>query len=223
VKDNAINNRIIFTIDLLKGRGIPLRSGPVRIIIALITALVPAVIAISLYSLYQHNEVVTKTKQQDMIRFRDKTADLSDAVKMKNTLESEKVLYRACLSEVRASIEKFNQWSPVLTTLAEELPDSVVLTNLAVEQDSIEKEVPKEDDPGKRIKINVPVTKLILKVNNQGQEDCREEVKEFRDRLFASSVLGPKLQDIVPNRKTESVDGKETVSYEIECLFKTEQ
>jgi hypothetical protein len=223
VKDNETQNRITFTIDLLKGRGIPLKSGPCGIIIVLITALLPAVVAVSLYSMYQHNKVVTKMKRQNVLQLRDKTADLSDAVKMKNSLENEKVLCSACLSAVKTSLAKFDQWSPVLETLAQELPASVVLTNLSVKQDSIQKEVPKEDDPKKKIKISVPVTKLILKINNQGQEDCREEVKEFRDRLFASSVLGARLQNIVPNRKTERVDGKETVSYEIECLFKPEQ
>lgn len=217
-----LNTEAIFTIDLLKGRGIPPKSGPAGIIIVAITVLVPAVFAIALYGLYLHNEVVMKIKQQNVIKLQDMTADLSDAVKLKKSLENEKVLYRACMSEVKASIGKFNQWSPVLTTLVEEMPSSVVLTNLSVQQDSIEKEVPKKDNPEKKIKINVPVTKLILKINNQGQEDCREDVKEFRDRLFASSVLGPRLQDIIPNRKTEKIEGKETVSYEIDCMFKPE-
>ena len=152
----------------------------------------------------------------------EKTDKLSDAVKLKKSLENKKVFYKTCLTEVKSSIGKFNQWSPVLTTLVEEMPSSVVLTNLTVELDSVEREVPKKDNPKKKVKINVPVTKLILKVNNQGFKDCGEEVKEFKDRLYASSVLGPRLQGIASSQKSERVDGKETVSYEIECMFKTD-
>ena len=74
----------------------------------------------------------------------------------------------------------------------------------------------------KKVKIDVPVTKLILLVSNQGQGDSDEEVKSFRDRLYASSVLGSKLQDIAFSRSSEKNDGKEKVSYQIECMFKTE-
>ena len=223
MKDNNIQNRCVFTIDLLKGQGIPLRNGPAGFIIASITAIVPVVIAFSLYGLYQNNMIVTKFKKQDLLRLEDKTAALSDAVKMQKNLEKEKGFYKSCLSEVKGSIGKFSQWSPVLTTLTEEMPPSVILTNLSVKLVSIEKEVPKPDDPKKTIKVNVPVTRLLLKVNNQGQEDCSEEVKEFRDRLYTSSVLGQKLQGIpVFSRKSARDGGKEIVSYEIECMLKPE-
>ena len=94
VKENTVKNKGMFTIDLLKGQGIPTKSGPAGITIALITAIVPAVIALSLYGLHLNNKVVTKIRQQDIQKLEAKTSELSGAVEMKKALEKEKVLYK---------------------------------------------------------------------------------------------------------------------------------
>lgn len=222
VRKNTVKNKTLFTIDLLKGRGIPPKSGPTGLAIAVITALVPVIIAITLYGLHRNNEVVTKLQKKEVLKLEEKTAKLSDAVTMQKTLEKEKVLYKACLEEVKASVGKFHQWSPVLVTLAEEMPDSVVLTELEVEQKNVPKEVPKKDKPGKMTTIDVTITKLIIWINNQGQGDYDEQVKDFKDRLYASDSLGSKIDKITFSRSAEENDGTELVSYRIECLFKSE-
>jgi hypothetical protein len=222
VEKNTTKNMSIFTIDLLKGQGIPPKSGPMGIVIAVITALVPVIIAITLLGLHLNSKVVMKIRQQDIVRLEAKADELSGAVKMQKALEKEKILYSACLSDVKSSIGKFTQWSPVLMTIIENMPGSVVLTDLKVEQKSVEKEGPKKDNPNKMVPMNVLVTKLLLRVSDNGQGNCDKVVKDFRDRLSSSPVFASKLENIVPSQKSEKYEGKEVVSYELNCLFNPE-
>jgi hypothetical protein len=218
----ATENMSIFKIDLLKGKGIPPKSGPTGIVIAAITAFIPVVIAMTLLGQHLHNKVTMKIKQQDIIKLEARTEKLSDAVEMQKSLEKEKVFYNACLTDVKTSIEKYTQWSPVLMTIVKNMPASVVLTDLLVEQDSVEKDVPKKDDPSKTLPMKVLVTKLLLRISDKGQGNCDKAVKEFRDKLGSSPVLAPKLENIVPSQKSEKSDGMDVVSYELNCLFRPE-
>jgi len=222
VKNITNHSKVIFTIDLLKGQGIPPKSGPAGITIAVITAVVPVIFAIVIFGLHSHKKVIMSIQQQEVVKLEAEIAELSAAVENQKALEREKIHYGVCISEVNSSIEKCTQWSPVLTTLIDNMPGSVVLTNLKVEQDSVEKEVSKPDDPKKKIKINVPVNRLWLSVSDNGQGNCDEAVRKFRDRLRSSPLLGPMLASINVSHRTDKLEGKEIVFYEISCLFNPE-
>ena len=218
---NITKNKVLFTIDLLKGQGIPPRSGPAGIAIAVVTAIVPIIFVIMIFGFRSHDQVMMSIQQQEIITLEAKTDELSNAVESQRALEMQKIHYGSCISEVNASIDKYTQWSPVLTELIENMPGSVVLAELKVVRDSVEKEVPKPDDPKKKIKIMVEVNKLVLSVSDQGQGNCDEVVRNFRDSLGSSDLLGPMLAKIDVARRTENFEGKDKVFYEISCLFKT--
>ena len=222
MKNITNHTNILFTIDLLKGLGIPPKSGPADITIAVITAIVPVVFAIVIFGFHSHNKVTMSIQRQEAVTLEAKTGELSGAVENQKALEMEKVYYGLCISEVNSSIEKNTQWSSVLTELIENMPGSVVLTDMKVEQDSVEKEVPKPDDPSKKIMINVPVNKLLLSVSDNGRGNCDEEVRKFRDFLRSSPLLGPMLANIDVSHRTEKLEGKIIVFYEINCLFNPE-
>ena len=139
---------------------------------------------------------------------------------MQNALEDEKRAYAKYLLEVKSALGKHTQWSPVLTTLMENIPDSVILTSLAIEHDSVRKTVPKKDDPKKKVEISVPVKILRLGVSGGDQRNCDQAVKDFMGRLWASASLGPRLENIGHSQESENVDGRDVISYEISCFFK---
>jgi Tfp pilus assembly protein PilN len=100
------------------------------------------------------------------------------------------------------------------------MPDSVVLTSLEVEHNSVKKKVPKKDDPQKTVDIDVLVRTLRLTVSGRSAGNCDEAVRDFRDRLRASAFLGPRLENIGVSQKSETVEGRDVVSYEISCIFR---
>jgi len=210
----------MFSIDLLNGQAIPLKSKPGGLAIMVATAVIPITFAMGMFSFYLHNNVTASVKAKEIARYETEIDKLSDAVEMQESLKKEKAAYVDCLAEVKSTITSHTQWSPVLMALIETMPDEVVLTSLEVEYDSIKKKVPKKEDPKKMVEISVPVRTLRLKVSGGPDRNCDEAVKEFMDRLSSSEFLKPRLEKVGVSQESEKIDGQDVVSYEISCVFK---
>ena len=212
----------MFTIDLLKGQGIPVKSGPGGITIAVVTLVVPIVIAIVMLGLYLSNIINISVQKQEVVRYEKKIDELSDALEMQKSFEEKKIIYSNSLSEASSSISRHTQWSPVLAVLIKNIPDSIVLTNLEVKQDSVRKRVPQKDDPSKMADILVPVRTLRINAYGSPQSNSDRAVRNFGHRLRSSALLGPKLEDIKVSQGSDTLEKQDVVSYEMDCVFKPE-
>jgi len=212
----------MFTIDLLKGQGVPLKSSPRGIAIAVVTVIVPITVAIAMFGFYLYNKTTASIKEQEIVRCQAEIDRLSGAVEMQESLEKEKIVYGEYLLEVKSSISRYIQWSPVLVTLVENMPNSVMLTALEVKQHSVRKKVPKKDNPQEMIEMNVPVRILRMSISGSPQYNCNKAVRDFQDSLLSSAFLGPKLENIVVSQDSETLEGRDVASYEIDCVFKPE-
>jgi Tfp pilus assembly protein PilN len=210
----------MFTIDLLNGQAIPMKSRPAGLAIIAVTAVVPVTVAIGMVYLYLNNNTTLAMKEQQIARYEADAGKFADAVAQQEALKREKIAYSNCLSEVSSSIKRHTQWSPILTTLMENMPDAVVLTSLEVEHSSVKKKVPKKDEPKQIEEIDVPVRTLRLSVSGGTAGNCDDAVRDFRDRLRSSAFLGPRLENIGVSQKSETLEGRDVVSYEISCVFK---
>jgi Tfp pilus assembly protein PilN len=210
----------MFTIDLLNGQAIPLKSKPGSFAIIAISVAIPVMVVVGMFSYYHRTTIAISAKEQEIAECQAEIDKLSDAVETLKVLEKTKIAYGSCLSEVKSSIKRHTQWSPVLTTLMENIPDSVVLNSLVVEHDTVRKKVPKENNPKKMEDIDVLVRVLRLTVSGGQQSDNDEAVRDFRDRIRASAFLGPRLEKIGVSQRSETVDGQDIVSYDINCILK---
>jgi hypothetical protein len=210
----------MFTIDLLKGEGVPIRRGPEAVVFAAVGSIVPLIIAIVVVSLYMTTKVTMAVQRQQIADLEAKTEGLSDAVLLQESFEQEKVAIYGCLAEVSATIGNHVQWSPVLVTVVEHIPDSMLLTKLEVKEASVKKMVPMKDDPQKMVPRNVVVKQLLITVSGDPDGNHHKVVRDFSDRLRFSPALAPKIEDITFTQKHEKIEDREMVSYEIECVFK---
>jgi AmiR/NasT family two-component response regulator len=85
MNDRAI--KTTFTIDLLKGQGLPLRSSPGGIAITIISAAIPIVIAIVIAGLYTRNKIDMSMKRKQITQLAKKVEKLSDTVETQKALE----------------------------------------------------------------------------------------------------------------------------------------
>ncbi len=212
----------MFTIDLLKGQGIPVKSGPGGITIAVVALAVPIVIAIAMFSLYLSNIINVSVQKQEIVRYEKQIEELSDALEMQKSFEEKKTIYSNSLSEVSSSIGKHIQWSPILAVLQKSLPDSMVLTKLEVKQDFVRKKVPQKKDPKKMTDISIPVRTLCIGVCRSPRSEGDSAIRNFEYRLRSSALLGPKLKDIKVSQGFDTLERQDVVSYEIDCVFKPE-
>ena len=210
----------MFTIDLLKGEGVPAKSRPEGIAVAAVTLAVPVILAIAMLGFYLSDRIGISIQKQDVVKYEAMTSKLADAVGLQESLEKEKNAISSSLSEVSSSIGRHTQWSPVLTTVVENMPDSMVLTSLEVKQRFVKRQVPKKDDPDTMVQISVPQRTLRISVSGRPQHNCGRAVREFRDHLHLSTVLGPKLENITVGEDVDELKGQDVVSYQIDCIFK---
>jgi hypothetical protein len=216
----------MFAIDLLKGQGRPARTKPQGVAIFVATFAVPILVAILIVGYYYRNKVVISIHKQNIAGYVTQTERLADALKLREAWEKDKSAISGCLADVANSIGGHTQWSPVLVAIVQNLPESVVMNSLEVRQSSVKrKSVVKagleKDDKNKQADTSVAVRTLKLRVSGNPSYDCDREIKAFRDRLRASNVLGPKLEDVViASQGHDTLDGREVVAYDIDCIFK---
>ncbi len=210
----------MFTIDLLKGQNVPVKSSSGGIAIVVATVVVPLTVEIVMFGSYLNNKLVVSKNEQEITRCQAEIGELSDAVEMQASLEKQKTTYGNYLSEVKSSINRYAQWSPVLVTLVENMPNSLMLTKLEVKEHTVRKKVPKRDNPQEMIEKNVPVRTLRISVNGSPQYNCDKAVRDFRDSLCSSAFLGPKLDNVGVSQESATLEGKDIASYDIDCVFK---
>ncbi len=211
----------MYQIDLLKGQGLPVKTKPQHVVIIVMAFAVPIIAAIFMVTGYAKNKVVISILNQNIKTVEQQIQKYDYALKYTEAYENEKAAINACIADVSASIGRHIQWSPILVVLVENLPDSVVLTSLDIKQYSVKRKVPAKDNPEKMIDVSVPARTLKMRVSGSPNYDCDSEVKQFRERMKASKVIGPKLEDIViASQGRDTLDGYDVVTYDIECIFK---
>lgn len=210
----------MFTIDLLKGKGLPAKRGPKDIVITSATFAVPVVTAIVIIGLYISNSIIISIRRQEISRQKADIQKLSAVIKTQKSLDREKNDIDNCISEAKPALGRHTQWSGVLQELVENMPNMVILTELEVKQTFIKSKKPKTDDPKVMVDITVPARTLHMSVHCASQSDCGEAIRMFRNHLYYSKLLGPRIEDIYVSQKSTRVNDRPFVSYEIDCIFK---
>jgi len=210
----------MYTVDLLKGEGVPIRSRPGGIAFACLIVVVPFLAGTGAVSFYLDSNVVIAIQQQQVNRLAVTIEALSGAVQKKDALEKEKVQATRMLADVKTALGGRTQWSPVLASLVENLSETVVLTKLEARQDTIRCKVPAKDDPTRQVDGSVPVRALRICVCGKDKESSSEAVRKLQESLRSSPATGPMVDTITVSQDATTLDSQEAVLYELNCVFK---
>jgi hypothetical protein len=210
----------MYTMDLLKGEGIPIRSRPGGIAFACLIVMVPFLAAGGMTSYYMDNNVVISILKQQESRLTVAVQALSGAVRQREALEKKKADAVHTLSEVKTALGEHHQWSPILASLVDSLSDTLVLTRLEARHDTIRGKVPAKDDPSKKVDTNIPVRVLRVCVCGRDKESSAEAVHRLQESLRSAPALGPLLDTITVSQDVMTLDGHEAALYELNCVFK---
>ncbi len=210
----------MYTIDLLKGEGVPIRSRPGGIAFACLIVVIPFLAAFGAVNFHLDCDVVIAIQKQQVNRLTTAVEALSSAVQKRESLEKEKAEASCMLSDVKTALGGHNQWSPTLASLVESLSDTLILTRLEARQDTLRTKVPAKDDPTKKIDTSVPVHALRICVCGKDKESSSEAVRKFQESLRSSAAIGPMLDAITVSQDATTLDGHEAVLYELNCVFK---
>ncbi|HUT31663.1 MAG TPA: hypothetical protein VMX13_17875 [Sedimentisphaerales bacterium] len=209
----------MFKVDLLKGQGVPIRSGPQRIVVAAVAFGVPIVAAALMLGAYLSSRIAISITENAMSRY-ELTAELTQALQRQKRFEQDRNAVNSVLREVSEAVTRHTQWLPILQTVVENIPPRVVLTRIEASQEFVKSKAPMKGDPEKKVDVSVPVRTLKMGLAGSQAAGCDQAVRAFREKLRASPLLGPRLQDIFIDQKGQTFEGKDAMLYDIYCPFK---
>ncbi|MBN1360402.1 MAG: hypothetical protein JW993_07415 [Sedimentisphaerales bacterium] len=210
----------MYTIDLLGGEGIPIRSRPGCIAFACLLIVVPLIVAFVLVGIYLDRQVTVSIQSQQLARLEGVLGTLSSAMEMKRSLEEQKTTATAVLGEIKTALKRHTQWTPALTVVTESLPEVLILTKLEARQEFMPRKVLSKTNPQTTVTISVPVRSLGIGVCGYDGEVSYCAVRQLQERLRSSDVLGPCLEAVTVSQESGTLDGENVVRYELNCTFK---
>lgn len=208
----------MFTIDLLKGHGVPIKSKPGGTFLIAISFIVPVALASVVVGKYLHNRIVISTQKELLEMRQTKIEELAPQHKLLQSIKQQKAVLDACREEVADVIHWQIQWSPLLQALLEHLPDSAAITELEARKRLVTKKVPYRKSPEHLIPVRIPerVLAVSFQFDASEQDDTDELVNEFCHQLLNAHLPATKINDVQPAVTT--VDEKH-ISYLLECKF----
>lgn len=210
----------MFEIDLLKGQGIPEKRGPETLVAVAVTVAIPIVIGLVMIGCFITDKVAISVRQQQLAVCEKRIENLSGAVELQDLFEGKKKNLDTCFSEVASSIARHSQWTDALMTIAENMPTSMMLTELSVNEKTVKVKRPRPGKPKELVQVSIPTRTLRMDISANSSYSSDRAVREFRDSLRFSKTLGPLLEDIRISQKTGNLNGQNVVLYGIECIFK---
>jgi len=212
----------MFTIDLLKGRGIPVKSGPTGVAFVAITVMIPLGLAIAMLGSYLNSKIVIAVGKNNVAGFEKKISsdEIEYALRVAKLLKQQEQDLQDSLSEVSSIIANHTQWTTVLETIVKNMPTSMVMTRIEVKDESRKVKKQKKDDPEKMVVVVIPVRILHMSLMGNLQNNYDKEVRGFKDSLLLDKSLGPKLEEIRVAQEFDKIDDRDVVSYEIYLVFK---
>ncbi|MHC5059511.1 MAG: hypothetical protein ACYTFK_00275 [Planctomycetota bacterium] len=210
----------MLAIDLLKGRGVPIKTRPVGASILAIIVAVPVVITIVTLGNYFRSGIELRNQRRVLANLQADIFKMTDSVRFKQNAEIQINEMNACFAEMGDTLAQQIQWSPVLQVLAENIPASLILSSLSIKLELKTKTVPDRRDPTKAVPVQTQKRILYISLYGRQMGGNDEAVLELLNALNTSEILGRKTDNIrLVAQATDNT--KNVMNYVIECVFES--
>ena len=208
------------TIDLLKGEGIPAKATFGTVCLVGLIVVVPILAGSVMAGWYLQNREIIAIDQQAITSAEQTIERHKGDVAVKEQMEQRQAGVNAKLAEVKSCLDGYVQWSPVLATLAQNMPDGMVMSRLAAETRQNRQIVTKDNDPNRPVNVTISKRVLVLDLAGTSGGNYGTVVRAYGECLKNSPVLGPRLENIVHSEKPGEFGDVKTVTYTMELVFK---
>ena len=214
----------MFTVDLLKGTGLPLKSSPTRVALCAIPFIVPAIILAVLIVNYTVNSTVLAATNSRLKKVNSMLQQYSEDISSCREIETEISDTKQRLNNVAGAINRHIQCSPIIQSSIKAMPDNIVLDKFKLYRASYRRKVPDKNDPKKLVFVDVIERTILITACGMSQIGADESIHKFIQNLRESENLSTLIKDIkIVAKKDEEVNGSVVPSYEIECLLNSEE
>jgi len=220
VKSQSSNFSPLYTVDLLKGEGIPIPARPGGIAMACLIVVIPLLLGLGFTSFYMDGRVVISIEKDQLHKLEAASGALAGALAKKESLERDKTHAANVLTDIKGSLGGYTQWSQILEAVVANLSDTLVLTRVEAKKDIVRRKVAAKDNPAEKVDASMPVRTLKVSVCGRQAGNALEAVQKLQEDLRAAPAIGPLLDTITVSQSATVLDSQEAVMYELECVFK---
>jgi hypothetical protein len=213
----------MFTIDLLKGKGLPAKSRPIVVAIAAVPLVIPlmatAVMAVCCFQ----NHTMIQTRQHIIEDSQRKAAIFIDDLKHLKTANKHIAVAEQRLNDINKVLGHRIQTTPFLVQLITILPDNLTITKIDLARtEQRKKEFNKKT--GTDEYVLCIQRKLKLVVGGIANLDTDQSAEQYVQSLRNAQSLSGWFNDIqIVSRSNGSLDEQNCAFYEIECNLKEQK
>jgi hypothetical protein len=210
----------MFTIDLRNGAGLPPKSRPILVGLAVVPFLIPLVGIVVTGVCWQQNRTLIQTQKSVIHENQQKIGGLkTDLTQFRKTEAQTRLCYQQ-LGDVDKALKVQIQTTPVFVEMVNSLPGFLTISRLNLERtDQQKKAAVGKTGPAKPDLIVQRKLKMILSGPATGTTDIA--VKQYVQNLSLSPKLSQWINNIrIISRNNESINDQDYSLYEIECAMK---
>lgn len=210
----------MFSIDLLKGKGLPQRTSLKRLVLKVLPFIVPMA-AVSVFAVdYQRDSSELSTlrtqieaNQQQIVQHKDDVASYEEITRQINRTTSG-------LSDISKALNYRIQVSGMMLEMVNLLPDDIFVYEIRLDRNTVQERYTDEASNEQKQRLYVR-RKLKLTLCGFAAPGSDEAVQAYVNKLKDSAALADIFTEVKPSaRQQGEVDGRSAVYYEIECTLK---
>jgi Tfp pilus assembly protein PilN len=211
------------TIDLLKGQGLPAKTTLGSVFFTVLMFVVPLLVGAGMAGFYLINKTEIDIKQGQIDGLKKSTEDLKPKVAQTEKLARERDLYTARLTEVSKCVDTYQQWTPVLIAVSENMPENMIMNKLAVINDEGRGAGRRNSDPNKPLTIPIPQRKMTAELSGKsGTDTFNTKVQEYQKKLKSEPSLSLQLKDLTYQMQAASGDNPQD-SFTMSFVFEKQK
>jgi hypothetical protein len=214
---------MMYTIDLLQGSGVPKRSQPGRVALAVIPFILPLLVSGLMAAGWKQKQTLIETERAAVEATVRQLEDYRGDLETYQTLQKSLLDAQHRLQTVNRMLEAEIPVSPLLLELVRQLPDSVVIQEIKLEY---KPEVRKTDNPktGKKDTCRYVRRNLVLQLAGPNRIESDQAVDQYTRDLRDNPVLSEAMQEIrIISRQPGKTDKLDQVLYRVECQLKEQK
>ena len=210
----------MFSIDLLKGKGLPqkldVRKSALKAVPILIPLLAMGVFAAS----YQRNASMLRVQRQALAGNQRQIAQYTKDVMEYNKIDTQIKGLEKCLNDISKALSYRIQVSDLLTELVQALPESIFIYEMNMSRNAVNEKIQQENSAEVKQRLVVR-RQLKLVLCGYDPEKSDVAVQDYVSELEKSPLLTGLFVEMKPSaRQQGEVDGRPAIYYEIDCVLR---
>lgn len=209
----------MFSIDLLKGKGLPqtfdVKTSVLKTVLILIPLLAITVFAAS----YQRDRAMLNNQQQTLKSNQQQIEQYTKDMAEYNRVNAQIKGMEKCLKDISKALSYRIQVSDVLVELVQSLPDSIFIYEIKLDRNA--QRIKDQQEDSAEVKQRLVVRRQMqLVVCGYDAEQSDAAVQDYVNKLEQSPLLSEIFVEIKPSaRQQGEVDGRPAIYYEIDCVL----